>query len=152
MLWRVVVTVTLSCMGVQGALAPIVVRGNRMYTSQTGERFFMRGITYDYDVNDKNYAASKSIIENNLKRISTRFDCTMPTRNDRVYVMISASPANLDFYKPYQFATITKAWGPDGTAVVTNGVVQTQKDQTKTCYPSLLLEYGKKTHQGFRQV
>ncbi|CAK4084030.1 unnamed protein product [Aphanomyces euteiches] len=164
MLWRVFVTVTLACMGVQGALAPIVVRGNRLYNSQTGERFFIRGITYDYDVSDKNYAASKSIIETNLKSMKGTFNTfrlynANPERSyDQfmthmaslgVYVMISASPANLDYYKPYQFATITKAWGPDGTAVVTNGVAQSQKDQTKTCYPSLLLEYGKKLIKDF---
>ncbi|KAG9400301.1 hypothetical protein AC1031_010519 [Aphanomyces cochlioides] len=161
MLWQLTIAVAaLLCSGVNGAaMAPIIVRGNRMYNSQTGERFFIRGITYDYDVSDTNYAVSKPIIEANLKSMLGTFNTLRlynanPERSyDQfmthmaslgVYVMISASPANLDYYKPYQFATITKTWSPDGSTVVVDGVTQTQKDQTKTCYPALLLEYGKK--------
>ncbi|KAF0720109.1 Aste57867_551 [Aphanomyces stellatus] len=155
-MWSHLVTAALVYAGYvhAGNLAPIIVRGNRMYNSQTHARFFIKGITYDYDVSDANYPKSKSIIESNLKDMIGSFNTFRlynadPTRTyDQfmthmdslgVYVMISASPANLAYYGKYQFSTITKIWGPDGVQVGT----QIQKDQTKTCYPALLLEYGK---------
>ncbi|KAF0693403.1 Aste57867_15636 [Aphanomyces stellatus] len=141
-----------------GNLAPIIVRGNRMYNSQTNERFFIKGITYDYDVSDENYPKSKPIIMSNLKDIindkgktfntfrlynanpSKTYDQFMTDMDALgIYVMISASPANDPYFGDYRYSTITKAWGPDGTQV---GALA-QKDQTKTCYPALLLEYGK---------
>ncbi|OQS05029.1 glycoside hydrolase, partial [Thraustotheca clavata] len=138
-----------------GKLNPIIVRGNKMYDSKTGKRFFMRGITYDYDVSDDHYLAwSKSAIETALTPILGSFNTfrlynVNPDKTyDQfmahmdslgVYVLISASPANVDYFGAYRYATITKTWGPDGTIV--SG--QTQKDQTKTCYPALLLYFGK---------
>ncbi|KDO24506.1 hypothetical protein SPRG_10322 [Saprolegnia parasitica CBS 223.65] len=136
-------------------LNPIIVRGNKMYDSKTGKRFFMRGITYDYDVSDDHYATwSKVAIETALAPIMGSFntfrlynvnpDKTYDQFMEHmesigVYVMIAASPANVEYFGPYRYSTITKGWGPDGAVVAG----QTQKDQTKTCYPALLLYYGK---------
>ncbi|OQR92695.1 glycoside hydrolase [Achlya hypogyna] len=138
-----------------GKLNPIIVRGNKMYDSKTGTRFFMRGITYDYDVSDDHYNEwSKVAITTALAPIMGSFN-TLRIYNvnpDKtydqfmehmdsigVYVLISASPANVDYFGSYRYATITKSWGPDGAAV--DGALQ--KDQTKTCYPALLLYFGK---------
>ncbi|KAF0693402.1 Aste57867_15635 [Aphanomyces stellatus] len=158
-MWRYFSLTLLSCV-YAGNLAPIIVRGNRMYNSQTHARFFIKGITYDYDVSDANYPKSKSIIESNLKDMIGSFNTFRlynadPARTyDQfmahmdslgVYVLVSASPANLDYFGDYKFSTITKTWGPDGAQVGT----QIQKDQTKTCYPALLLEYGKRLVKDF---
>ncbi|KAF0720114.1 Aste57867_556 [Aphanomyces stellatus] len=155
--WFVVVGLAALCIVDGAKLAPILVRGNRLYNSQTHERFFIKGITYDYDVSDANYPKSKSIIESNLKDMIGSFNTFRlynadPTRTyDQfmahmdslgVYVMISATPANLEYYGKYRFSTITKAWGPNGDEVSKDGAALAQMDQTKACYPALLVEYG----------
>ncbi|RHY49047.1 hypothetical protein DYB38_003053 [Aphanomyces astaci] len=168
MLWQVLRAAAVVLCGAAvaegGNLAPIIVRGNRMYNSVTGERFFIRGITYDYDVSDANYDLSKPIIESNLKALIGSFNTFRlynadPTRTyDKfmkhmdtlgVYVIVAASPANLDYYGKYKYSTITKIWSPDGSTVIEDGVTKIQKDQTKTCYPALLLEYGKRLIKDF---
>ncbi|ETV92482.1 hypothetical protein H310_13171 [Aphanomyces invadans] len=170
MLWQVLraATAAAALLGASevegGKLAPIIVRGNRMYNSETGERFFIRGITYDYDVSDANYDLSRPIIETNLKALigsfntfrlynvnpDLKYDKFMKHMDSLgVYVLVSGSPANLDYYGDYKYSTITKTWSPDGTSVVENGVTKLQKDQTKTCYPALLLKYGKSIIKDF---
>lgn len=60
-----------------------------------------------------------------------------------IYVLISASPANSDYFGDYRYSTITKTLGPTGkTTTSSNGVKTT--DLTNTCYPALLLNFGKK--------
>jgi hypothetical protein len=141
-----------------GNLAPIIVRGNRMYNSKTNERFFIRGIAYDYAVSDDNFDELKPILETNLKTMKGSFN-TFRLYNvnpDKkygkfmeymdsigVYVLIGASPFNDPYFTQYKYATITKDWGPDGESRKSNGQISLVKDQTKTCYPSLLLKYGK---------
>lgn len=49
-----------------------------------------------------------------------------------VYVIVAASPDNNPYYGMYRYSTIDKRLGPNNA------------DYTKTCYPALLLQYGKK--------
>lgn len=60
-----------------------------------------------------------------------------------IYVLISASPANSDYYGDYRYSTITKTLGPTGTTTTSSNGVKTT-DLTNTCYPALLLNFGKK--------
>ncbi|KAL7683526.1 putative glucanosyltransferase, glycoside hydrolase superfamily [Plasmopara halstedii] len=66
-----------------------------------------------------------------------------------VYVMVSASPDNDAYYGKYRYSTITKKLSCSGK-VSTSGGAKTV-DQTETCYPALLLGYGKKIIRNFAQ-
>ena len=41
--------IVLICGTIVGALDPIIVRGNKMYNSETGERFYMKGVSSRVD-------------------------------------------------------------------------------------------------------
>jgi len=131
------------------AIGPVIVRGNKMYDTSTGNRFFIQGITYDYDVSDDTYDTNgKPAITANLKGLEGSFNTfrlynVNPDKTyDKfmthmqqlgVFVLVSASPANEDYYGDYRYSTITKDLRPDGTS-----------KGGATCYPALLLNYGKK--------
>lgn len=66
-----------------------------------------------------------------------------------VYVLVSASPDNDAYYGKYRYSTITKKLSCSGK--VSSGDGAKTVDQTETCYPALLLEYGKKIIQNFAQ-
>uniref|UniRef100_K3W729 EGF-like domain-containing protein n=1 Tax=Globisporangium ultimum (strain ATCC 200006 / CBS 805.95 / DAOM BR144) TaxID=431595 RepID=K3W729_GLOUD len=140
----------------------IRVRGNKMYNSKTGERFFIKGMTYEYAVSDTYYNQySKAIIAKNLKGLNfntLRVYNINPDESYKdfmtdmaalgVYVLVSASPDNDEYFGKYRYSTITKALGPDGKVTTSSNGVKTV-DQTETCYPALLLEYGKKIAKNF---
>lgn len=114
-------------------------------------------MTYEYAVSDTYYNQySKQVIAENLKGLdfnTLRVYNINPDESYKsfmsdmaalgVYVLVSASPDNDEYFGKYRFSTITKARGPDGK-VVTNSNGAKSVDQTETCYPALLLEYGKK--------
>ncbi|KAG6968971.1 hypothetical protein JG688_00005548 [Phytophthora aleatoria] len=141
----------------------IVVRGNKLYNAKTGERFFIKGLTYEYAVSDDYYDKySKAVIKENLaglKYNTLRLYNINPGSsykkfmNDMaelgVYVMVSASPDNDAYYGKYRYSTITKKLSCSGK--VSSGDGAKTVDQTETCYPALLLEYGKKIIQNFAQ-
>ncbi|TDH64793.1 uncharacterized protein CCR75_002137 [Bremia lactucae] len=141
----------------------IIVRGNKLYNAKTGERFFMKGLTYEYAVSDEYYDKySKAVIEENLAGLefnTLRLYNIHPGSSYKkfmddmaklgVYVMVSASPDNDEYYGKYRYSTITKKLSCTGK-VSTSGGAKTV-DQTETCYPALLLEYGKKIIQNFAQ-
>ncbi|KAG7392486.1 hypothetical protein PHYPSEUDO_000174 [Phytophthora pseudosyringae] len=141
----------------------IVVRGNKLYNAKSGERFFIKGMTYEYAVSDDYYDKySKAVIAENLaglKYNTLRLYNINPTSsykkfmNDMadlgVYVMVSASPDNDAYYGKYRYSTITKKLSCSGK--VSSGDGAKTVDQTETCYPALLLEYGKKIIQNFAQ-
>lgn len=130
----------------------IVVRGNKMYNANTGERFMMKGMTYEYAVSDEYYTKySKAVIAENLKGLefnTVRIYNINPEEsyklfmNDMealgVYVLVAASPDNDEYFGKYRFAPIRKDLGPESTS-------------GETCYPALLLEYGKKIAANFAQ-
>ena len=60
-----------------------------------------------------------------------------------VYVLVSASPANNPYFGTYRYSTVRKDLGPSGT-VSTDSDGKKTLDQTESCYPALLLAYGKK--------
>jgi hypothetical protein len=60
-----------------------------------------------------------------------------------IYVLIPASPDNDPYYGKYRYSTITKKLGPNGKVTEAKNGVKTM-DITDTCYPALLLEYGKR--------
>ncbi|KAF0694353.1 Aste57867_14764 [Aphanomyces stellatus] len=142
LLVSLVLVAALSCVH---ALPPIVVRGNYMYNSATGERFVMRGITYEYDVSNDNYEKNS---KDAIARAVKDFDGTLntlriyqvnPEKNysafmqhmeeEKIYVMIAASPGTQDYFGSYRWSPIAKASPPWGNP---------------TCYPSYLLHYGKR--------
>lgn len=141
----------------------IVVRGNKLYNANSGERFFIKGMTYEYAVSDDYYDKySKAVIEENLAGLEyntlrlyninpessyKKFMADMAALG--VYIMVSASPDNDAYYGKYRYSTITKKLSCAGK-VSTSGGAKTV-DQTETCYPALLLEYGKKIIQNFAQ-
>ncbi|KAL4125251.1 hypothetical protein PRIC2_008836 [Phytophthora ramorum] len=141
----------------------IVVRGNKMYNAKTGERFFIKGMTYEYAVSDEYYDKySKAAISEHLSGLkynTLRLYNINPSSsykefmNDMaalgVYVMVSASPDNDAYYGKYRYSTITKGLSCSGK--VSSGDGAKTVDQTETCYPALLLEYGKKIIQNFAQ-
>ena len=55
-----------------------------------------------------------------------------------VYVLVAASPDNFEYFGPYRYAPIRKDLPPESTS-------------GETCYPALLLEYGKKIAKNFAQ-
>ncbi|CAK4514994.1 unnamed protein product [Aphanomyces euteiches] len=126
------------------ALAPIVVRGNYMYNSVTGERFIMRGITYEYDVSNDNYekkskaAITRAVTDFNGTLNTLRIYQINPEKNysdfmthmeqEGIYVMLAASPGSQGYFGSYQWSVIAKASPPWGNP---------------TCYPSYLLHYAK---------
>ncbi|EQC29604.1 hypothetical protein SDRG_12611 [Saprolegnia diclina VS20] len=135
------------------ALAPIIVRGNYMYNSETGDRFFMRGMTYEYDVSDDNYATKSKAA---IARAVTDFNGTLNTLRiynvnpeksykdfmadmeaEGIYVMVAASPSNVDYFGSYMYSTITKNLAADTMPM--------------SCYPSYLLNYGKRIALAFSQ-
>nr|AIG55862.1 secreted protein [Achlya hypogyna] len=135
------------------ALAPIIVRGNYMYNSETGDRFFMRGMTYEYDVSDDNYATKSKAA---IARAVTDFNGTLnvlriynvnPEKSykdfmtdmeaEGIYVMASASPSNDAYFGSYRYSTITKNLAADSSPT--------------NCYPSYLLNFGKRIAQAFSQ-
>ncbi|RLN88625.1 hypothetical protein BBJ28_00006278, partial [Nothophytophthora sp. Chile5] len=141
----------------------IVVRGNKMYNAKTGERFFMKGMTYEYAVSDEYYDKySKAAIADHLDGLdynTLRLYNINPTSSYKnfmtdmaalgVYVLVSASPDNDEYYGKYRYSTITKSLSCSGA--VSSGSGTKTVDQTETCYPALLLEYGKKIIQNFAQ-
>ncbi|KAE9035228.1 hypothetical protein PR002_g7691 [Phytophthora rubi] len=141
----------------------IVVRGNKLYNAKTGERFFIKGLTYEYAVSDDYYDKySKAAISEHLSGLkynTLRLYNINPTSsykkfmNDMaalgVYVLVSASPDNDAYYGKYRYSTITKSLSCSGK--VSSGDGAKTVDQTETCYPALLLEYGKKIIQNFAQ-
>lgn len=141
----------------------IIVRGNKLYNAKSGERFFIKGLTYEYAVSDDYYDKySKAVIEENLaglKYNTLRLYNINPGSsykkfmNDMaalgVYVMVSASPDNDAYYGKYRYSTITKKLSCSGKVSTGDGAKTV--DQTETCYPALLLEYGKKIIQNFAQ-
>jgi hypothetical protein len=120
-------------------------------------------MTYEYAVSDDYYDKySKAVISENLaglKYNTLRLYNINPTSsykkfmNDMaelgVYVMVSASPDNDAYYGKYRYSTITKSLSCSGK--VSSGDGAKTVDQTETCYPALLLEYGKKIIQNFAQ-
>ncbi|TMW60613.1 hypothetical protein Poli38472_000655 [Pythium oligandrum] len=146
--------------GVEASNGAIIVRGNKMYNEKTGERFLMKGMTYEYAVSDKYYAKySKETIATNLKGLkfnTLRVYNINPEESYKefmtdmeklgVYVLVAASPDNSEYFGKYRYAPIRKDLGPDGP-VTGKG----QTDNGETCYPSLLLEYGKKIAKNFAQ-
>ncbi|KAF4323684.1 hypothetical protein BBO99_00001464 [Phytophthora kernoviae] len=141
----------------------IIVRGNKMYNEKTGERFFIKGLTYEYAVSDDYYDKySKAAISEHLSGLdynTLRLYNINPTSsykkfmNDMaklgVYVLVSASPDNDEYYGKYRYSTITKKLSCSGAVSSKSGAKTV--DQTETCYPALLLEYGKKIIQNFAQ-
>lgn len=130
----------------------IIPRGNKLYNAKTGERFMIKGMTYEYAVSDKYYTQySKSAIATNLKGLSFNTLRVYNINPDEsyalfmadmealgVYVLIAASPDNSEYFGKYQYATMRKDLPPESTS-------------GDTCYPALLLEYGKKIAQNFAQ-
>lgn len=129
----------------------IMVRGNKLYDSITGERFFIKGMTYEYAVSNDEYdEKSKEVIAKSLKGLkfnSLRVYNINPDKsydhfmNDMakmgVYVMVAASPDNAPYFDKYRYGTLRKDLGPNG--------------DSETCYPAILLEYGKKIARNFAQ-
>jgi len=54
-----------------------------------------------------------------------------------VYVLVPASPDNDEYFGKYRYSTITKSLSCDG------GGSGSTSASGSTCYPALLLEYGK---------
>ncbi|RHY86140.1 hypothetical protein DYB35_010661 [Aphanomyces astaci] len=137
------------CCSVQ-ALDPIVVRGNYMYNSVTGDRFIMRGITYEYDVSNDNFEKnSKEAIDRAVKDFAgtlntLRIYQVNPEKNysmfmahmevQQIYVMVAATPGTQDYFGSYRWSPIAKASPPGGNP---------------SCYPSYLLHYGKSVAKAF---
>merc|ERR1712137_591289 len=100
----------------------IIVRGNKLYNANTGERFFIKGLTYEYAVSDEYYDKySKATIAENLAGLqynTLRLYNINPESSYKkfmadmaklgVYVMVSASPDNDAYYGKYRYSTITK--------------------------------------------
>ena len=61
---------------------------------------------------------------------------------------MAASPANDPYFGEYRYATMRKDIGPTGK-ISTNGDGKKSLDQTESCYPAKLLEYGKKIAKNF---
>ncbi|RHY28111.1 hypothetical protein DYB32_006251 [Aphanomyces invadans] len=124
------------------ALDPIVVRGNYMYNSVTGDRFVMRGVpppprNDNYEKNSKE-AIDRAVQDFNGTLNTLRIYQINPEKNysifmdhmekESIYVMLAASPGTQDYFGSYQWSPIAKASPPNGNT---------------TCYPSYLLHYGK---------
>lgn len=121
-------------------------------------------MTYEYAVSDTYYNKySKKVIAENLKGLdfnTLRVYNINPDESYKdfmtdmaalgVYVLVSASPDNDEYFGKYRYSTITKALGPDGEVTTSKDGTKTV-DQTKTCYPALLLEYGKKVGERERE-
>lgn len=121
-------------------------------------------MTYEYAVSDTYYDKySKAVIAKNLKGLqfnTLRVYNINPDESYKnfmtdmaalgVYVLVSASPDNDEYFGKYRYSTITKALGPDGKVTTSASGVKTV-DQTETCYPALLLEYGKKVRKRHRE-
>jgi hypothetical protein len=102
-------------------------------------------MTYEYAVSDKYYTQySKAAIAENLKGLKFNALRVYNINPDEsyalfmkdmealgVYVMVAASPDNSDYFGKYKYATMRKDLPPEAT-------------DGDTCYPALLLEYGKK--------
>ncbi|KAJ0403688.1 hypothetical protein P43SY_003800 [Pythium insidiosum] len=128
----------------------VVVRGNKLFNAKTGERFLLKGMTYEYVVTDEQYDKySKAVIDKYLAdaNINTlrlydinpdksykKFMDDMAKRG--VYVLVGGTPDNSDFYGPYRYATLKKSYKPD---------------EGETCYSPVLLEFGKKVAKQFAQ-
>ncbi|CCI45020.1 unnamed protein product [Albugo candida] len=131
--------------------APIIVRGNKLYNAKTKERFVIVGMTYEYAVSDTYYTKySKEVLRTKLAGLKYNtlrlYDVNPEESYDKfmkdmaeinVYVIISVSPDNNPYYGKYRYSTIDRTLPANG------------KDMTKTCYPALLLEYGKKIIKKF---
>jgi hypothetical protein len=102
-------------------------------------------MTYEYAVSDSYYTKySKDVIAKNLKGLefnTLRVYNINPEESYAlfmkdmaalgVYVMVAASPDNSEYFGKYRFAPIRKDLPPESST-------------GETCYPALLLEYGKK--------
>ncbi|DBA03226.1 TPA: hypothetical protein N0F65_011585 [Lagenidium giganteum] len=151
----VVVTTAALLMQQSAAVGVVMVRGNKMYDTSTGERFFMKGMTYEYAVSDEYYTKySQDVIATNLKGLkfnTLRVYNINPDlkygkfMNDMaklgVYVLVAASPDNLDYFGDYRYASLRKDLGPDPK----------KKNDSGSCYPAKLLQYGKAIAKNFAQ-
>lgn len=103
-------------------------------------------MTYEYAVSDTYYTKySKEVLRTKLAGLKYNtlrlYDVNPEESYDKfmkdmaeinVYVIISVSPDNNPYYGKYRYSTIDRT------------LPANRKDMTKTCYPALLLEYGKK--------
>ncbi|TMW57478.1 hypothetical protein Poli38472_003403 [Pythium oligandrum] len=141
-------TTTTSTSTSEATSGVIVVRGNKLFNAKTGERFILKGMTYEYAVHDDNYEKySKAIIDKHLADVNLntlrlydinpdlsyeKFMTDMAKRG--VYVVVGGTPDNNDYYTKYRYATLKKGTGPD---------------EGETCYSPVLLEFGKKVAKNF---
>nr|CCA14303.1 glycoside hydrolase putative [Albugo laibachii Nc14] len=137
----------------------ILVRGNGLYNGVSGERFFLKGLTYDYAVSDEYYTKySKDAIASNLKDLeynTLRIYNVNPDSSYKLfmadmaklglYIVVSGTPDDSTYYGKYRYATMAKHSGPTGTVDPDTGKI----DKSHTCYPTLLLEYGKRILEQF---
>ncbi|OQR87605.1 glycoside hydrolase [Achlya hypogyna] len=149
-----------------GKLPPIVARGNRLYNVATGERFIIRGITYEGDVSDDYYDVFvRETIETTLTSMFGHFNTFrlyninpdksyakfMAHMDERgIYVLPSASPTNDPYYgTKYNTQTMDRSVNAEGTFSAIDGTVTPLATKTKTCYPAYLLYYGKMVIKNF---
>lgn len=116
-------------------------------------------MTYDYAVSDEYYTKySKEAIASNLKDLefnTMRIYNVNPDSSYKLfmadmaklglYVIVSGTPDESSYYGKYRYATMSKRSGPTGTVDSDTGKIDTKH----TCYPTLLLEYGKRILQQF---
>ncbi|OQS03290.1 glycoside hydrolase [Thraustotheca clavata] len=150
-----------------GDLKPIVVRGNKLYDSSTGERFFIRGITYEGDVSDDYYEDFvRATLDTALKDMFGYFNAIRlynvnPDKSyakfmrhmdeKKIYVVVSASPTDKPYYGDYGTQTMDRTVNAEGTISSIDRVITQLQTKTKTCYPAYLLKYGKMIIKNFAQ-
>lgn len=132
------------------ALNPIIVKGSHLYDSGTKERFFVKGLTYEYAVDDKYYVDNKQfdIFKTKIQPLGVntlrlyninpdlsydKFMADMKTLG--IYVMPAASPGGDDYFADYKFCALNRFGTPGFTS--------------NTCYPTCLLQYGQKIASKF---
>lgn len=124
-------------------LAPIIVRGNKLYNSDTKERFMITGTTYEYAIDDDYYDDFETALTDSLSELSgyyntlrvynvnpdNSYDKFMSLCDELgVYVIVSGVPANEEYFGDYRYSTMRKDLGPSGDT---------------NCYPAKLLYFGK---------
>lgn len=128
---------------------PIIVQGNKLYDSGTGERFFLHGITYAYAMDDDTYDKhGKKVIENYISSLKYNvirlynlnpdlsYEKFMTKMEEKgVYVVVSAVPGDDTYFEDWKYATLNAGEGPDG--------------DFGGCYPAKLLEFGKSIVKNF---
>lgn len=146
------------------SLDPILIRGNKMFNSDSGERFYMKGITYGYAVDDEYYDKyGRTVIDKHMASLKGHYN-TIRVYNINpdmsyakfmrhmddigVYVLVSAAPANDPYFGSYRYATMRKDLGANGV-IKTDSDGKKSLDLTESCYPALLLEYGKRIAKMF---